>query len=190
MIDCDHAYKNVKQDIENCLKYNVKYFNNIINGVNTEYMNIPMFEMKNAIIKSINNNEPVWFGADVSKHSSSKHGLLHDKLFDYSSITDTEFELNKSDSLLYKQNNINHAMIFKGYDLDKKGNLSQLLVENSWGKESGLKGQLIMNEGWFNKYVYQIVIDKKYVSNKIIKSLEKKPIVCDIWDPFGNLAIC
>lgn len=25
MIDCDHAYKNVKQDIENCLKYNVKY---------------------------------------------------------------------------------------------------------------------------------------------------------------------
>ena len=80
-------------------------------------------------------------------------------------------------------------MIFKGYDLNKKGNISQLLVENSWGIESGLKGQLIMNEGWFNKYVYQIVIDKKYVSNKIIKSLGRKPIVCDIWDPFGNLAI-
>lgn len=170
-------------------KYNVKYFNNIINGVNTEYFNVPIFEMKNAIIKSIDNNEPVWFGADVSKNSSSKYGLLHDKLLDYSTITDTEYELNKSDALLYTQNDINHAMIFKGYDLNKKGNISQLLVENSWGIESGLKGQLIMNEGWFNKYVYQIVIDKKYVSNKIIKSLGRKPIVCDIWDPFGNLAI-
>jgi hypothetical protein len=26
MIDCVHDYQNVKQDIENCLKYNVKYF--------------------------------------------------------------------------------------------------------------------------------------------------------------------
>jgi bleomycin hydrolase len=40
---------------------------------------------------------------------------------------------------------------------------------------------------WFNKYVYKIVVDKKFVNSKIIKSLNKKPITLPFWSPFGYL---
>ena len=53
-------------------------------------------------------------------------------------------------------------MIIRGYDLDNKGNITQWQVENSLGDNMGQNGYYIMSHQWFKRYVYQVIIDKKY----------------------------
>ena len=44
-----------------------------------------------------------------------------------------------------------------------------------------------MSDKWFSEYVYEIMVDKKYLSKKILNVLKTKPTVLPMWDPFGNL---
>jgi bleomycin hydrolase len=68
-------------------------------------------------------------------------------------------------------------------DLDENGNPKKWLVENSWGASHGWQGHLIMTDEWFEEYMFRVVVDKKYVSNDILKYLDQKPIVLPPWDP-------
>ena len=43
-----------------------------------------------------------------------------------------------------------------------------------------------MNLDWFKKYVYEVVVDKKFVSNKVKSVLNKKPILLPYYSPFGD----
>lgn len=169
--------------------YNIEYFNNMVGGVETKYVNIPIQPFIEATKKSIDNNEAVWFGCDVSKYSNDELGLFNEKVYDYKSIFDFEIELEKGKALEYYQSVLNHAMIIRGYDLDKNGNITQWLVENSWGDNIGKNGYYIMSHQWFKRYVYQVIIDEKYLDKKTHKVLVKTPIICPLWDPFGALAI-
>ena len=44
-------------------------------------------------------------------------GLWDAQLFDYASVYDTAFTLNKADRLMYRQTQMTHAMLFTGVDL-------------------------------------------------------------------------
>jgi len=169
--------------------YNIEYFNNMVQGEKTKYVNVPIDILIESAKKSIDNNEAVWFGCDVSKYSNNEYGLFNDKVYDYKSIFGFDLELKKGENLEYMQSILNHAMIFRGYDIDSKGNISQWLVENSWGDDMGNNGYYIMSNDWFKKYVYQIIIDKKFLDKKTLDVLNKEPVLCPIWDPFGSLAI-
>ena len=70
-----------------------------------------------------------------------------------------------------------------GFDLDENGNPKKWLVENSWGASHGWQGHLIMTDEWFEEYMFRVVVDKKYISNDILKYLDQKPIVLPPWDP-------
>jgi len=80
-------------------------------------------------------------------------------------------------------------MVFTGVNLDKNGKPDRWKVENSWGKEKGKKGWFIMSDEWFSEFLYQVLIDKKYLSETIKKEYEQKPIVLKPWDPMGSLAL-
>ena len=55
-------------------------------------------------------------------------------------------------------------------------------VENSWGDKSGSKGFYVMNNEWFNDYVYEVVVHKKYLTDKQ-KELAEGPITdLPAWD--------
>ena len=93
-------------------------------------------------------------------------------------------------------------MVIRGYDnekktkkkkggkkLTKKNKIIKYMVENSWGKESGKNGYLIMSDRYFDEYAYMIVVNKKYVPNTIKDIRKKKPIILKPWEPFGNLLL-
>ena len=44
-------------------------------------------------------------------------GLWDAQLFDYASVYDTAFTLNKADRLVYRQTQMTHAMLFTGVDI-------------------------------------------------------------------------
>jgi bleomycin hydrolase len=46
-----------------------------------------------------------------------------------------------------------------------------------------------MSDSWFNEYNYEVVIDKKYLTQQILNLFNKDPVKLDPWDPMGALAI-
>lgn len=43
-------------------------------------------------------------------------------------------------------------------------------------------------DDWFTEYVYEIVIDKKYVPQEVVDVLKQEAVVLPPWDPMGALA--
>jgi bleomycin hydrolase len=62
-------------------------------------------------------------------------------------------------------------------NLDENHTPDRYKVENSWGKENGADGFFVMSDAWFSDYVYQILVNKKFVSPELWKAFKSaKPI--------------
>lgn len=69
------------------------------------------------------------------------------------------------------------------------GEVTKLRVENSWGDDRGDKGYLIMTAQWFAEFTFEVVVDKKYVPERVLEVFKQEPIVLPAWDPMGTLAV-
>ncbi len=76
-----------------------------------------------------------------------------------------------------------HGMALIGFNYDEEGNIDKWLLENSWGADKGYKGYLTMTDEWFDEYMFRLVVNKKYVSEKTLKILEERAIMLPPWDP-------
>ena len=167
--------------------YTVNFLGNVIGGEIIKYANVDISVMKEAAIKSIKNNEAVWFGCDVGKMFHRDLGVMDMNLYNYESLFGTDFLMDKATRLEYGDSLMTHAMVFTGVDIKDKKSI-KWRVENSWGVKGGNKGYYLMTDSWFDEYNYEVVVDKKYLPKKIVKLFDKKPIGLDPWDPMGSLA--
>ena len=167
--------------------YTVEYLGNVIEGQIIKYLNVDVQKLKKSAIQSIKNNEAVWFGCDVGKRFSREQGVLDIEIYDYENVFQTDFKMNKQTRLEYGDSEMTHAMLLTGVDI-KKRNSTKWKIENSWGTKSGNKGYMMMTDEWFDEYTYEIVVDKKYISKRLLKYLDMEPVVLAPWDPMGALA--
>ena len=167
--------------------YTVEYLGNVIEGQMIKYLNVDVQKLKKSAIQSIKNNEAVWFGCDVGKRFSREQGVLDIGIYDYENVFQTDFKMNKQTRLEYGDSEMTHAMLLTGVDI-KKRNSTKWKIENSWGTKSGNKGYMMMTDEWFDEYTYEIVVDKKYISKRLLKYLDMEPVVLAPWDPMGALA--
>jgi len=183
LINCpmpDKAYNEI---------YTVEYLGNVIEGQSIRYLNVETSVMKKAGVKSIQNNDPVWFGCDVSKYFHRTLGIMDMELFNYELFYGTNFDLDKAGRLEYGDSQMTHAMLITGVDLDSKNRPIKWRVENSWGNKNGDKGYHIMSDSWFDEYNYEIVVHKSYLPDDLVKIYEtKNPVKLPPWDPMGALA--
>ncbi len=168
--------------------YTVSYLGNVKEGRPVKYLNLELAPIKAAAIAQLKDNEPVWFGCDVGQSSLGKKGILDVDAVRVNDLFGTEFSMNKAQRLDYGESLMTHAMVFMGVDLDEKGNPTRWRVENSWGKETGKEGYMVMSDKWFDEFVYQVVVNKKYLPEAIQKEWEQEPIPLKPWDPMGSLA--
>ena len=169
--------------------YTVKYLGNVIEGNQIKYLNVETNDMKNAAISSLKNDEPVWFGCDVSKHFHRDLGVMDIDLFNYDSFYNINFGMDKASRLEYGDSQMTHAMLFTGVDLDSKNKPLKWRVENSWGNKGGDKGYHIMTDKWFDEYNYEVVVHKKHIPKKLLDIWDSETAVqLDPWDPMGALA--
>ena len=169
--------------------YTVEHLGNVVEGRKIRYLNVTSKEMKDASIKSIKEDNPVWFGCDVGKYFHRNLGVMDTNLFDYNSFYGSEFKMDKSQRLEYGQSMMTHAMLFTGVDLDENGHPLKWRVENSWGKKGGNKGYHIMTDDWFDEYNYEVVVHKDFISKELNEIFDnQKAIPLKPWDPMGALA--
>ncbi len=175
--------------------YNVETSNNMVNGKENNYINVSVDLLKILTKISIDDDCAVWFACDVGKYMSKNLGVLDRKAFNIKETIGFDYEMSKEDMLKYRVSEPSHAMIFKGYtmnNLEVKGkdiklDVNKWLVENSWGDMTEKHGNFTMSDKWYTEFVYEIMINKKYLSKKLLNVLKTKATVLPMWDPFGSL---
>lgn len=163
--------------------YEIDFDRHVYDGKNSTYVNLPVEDIKAMAIESIKDSTMMYFSCDVAKFLDSKRGTLDLKNFDYESLMGTTFGMNKKQRVQTFASGSSHAMTLMAVDLDKDGKPKKWMVENSWGAEAGYKGHLIMTDEWFDEYMFRLVVEKKYVPEKVLNILKQKPIRLPAWDP-------
>ena len=171
--------------------YTVSRLGNVVEDGTVLYLNLEPEELKRAAIAQLKDDLPVWFGCDVDQSYLRDEGMMDtaaidvDELFGFA----VEGALDKAERLDYGESVMTHAMVLEGVRLDGNGKPTMWKVENSWGKDHGRDGFDTLSDAWFDEYVYQVVVDKRYLSDKQRQALETmEPIVLEPWDPMGTLA--
>jgi bleomycin hydrolase len=168
--------------------YTVKYLGNVVGGHRVELLNLPMEEFKAAALAQLKDGEPVWFGCDCGKDADRDLGLWDDQQYDYARTFDMKLDLSKAEMLDTYESAMNHAMVLTGVNLDENGKPDRWKIENSWGDKVANKGYYIASDTWFDKYMYVVAVNKKYLSKEALAALEEEPKELEPWDPFGTLA--
>ena len=171
--------------------YTVSRLGNVVEGGGVRYLNLEIPELKRLAVAQLKDNLPVWFGCDVDQSYLREEGIMDTRALDIDDLFGFPVEgaLNRAERLDYGESLMTHAMVLEGVNLDAKGNTTLWKVENSWGKDHGRDGFDTISDSWFDEYVYQIVVDKKYLTPEQLKIFEtEEPTVLEPWDPMGSLA--
>ncbi len=169
-------------------RYTVKMLGNVKEGAPVCYINLPIEELKAAAIAQLKDGEPVWFGCDMGPRINRDTGVMDLDIYDFKDILQIDLSMTKAERLDYDQSKMTHAMVFQGVNLTPDGRPTRWRVENSWGEDAGKKGYYVMSDDWFSEYMYQVVVNKKYLTKEQLAVLDTETIVLNPWDPMGSLA--
>ena len=103
--------------------------------------------------------------------------------YDFGSLMGVDFDMDKKQRIQTFSSMSAHAMTLVAVDLDEEGKPTKWMVENSWGASYGHQGHLIMTDRWFDEYMFRLVVETKYVPEKVLKVFRQKPIQLPAWDP-------
>ena len=162
--------------------YEIEYDRHTYDGDNWKYVNLPIEDIKEMAIASIKDSTAMYFSCDVGKFFDRDRGVLDVDYYDYGSLFGTTFGMDKRQRILTHSSGSSHAMTLVAVDLDKDGKPKKWMVENSWGPGAN-DGHLIMTDPWFDEYMFRLVLNKKYVTPKVMELLKQKPILLPAWDP-------
>ena len=163
--------------------YEIQYDRHTYDGHNWLYLNLPMEDIKEVAIASIKDSTMMYFSCDVSKYLDRTTGISDLSNYNYDDIFGVKFGMDKAQRIKSFDSGSTHAMTLKAVDLDENGKPTKWEVENSWGASYGHKGHIIMTDEWFDNYMFRLVINKKYASEKILKAAQQKPTLLPCWDP-------
>lgn len=175
--------------------YSIEYLNNMIEGNKMKYLNMDMDTIQEVTKKSIDKNEPVFFSCDIEQFLLNKNNILDTEIYKMEEILNINFNLNKKERLLCYESKPTHAMVITGYNINDSI-INRWQIENSWGEnkeegneENNYDGYYSMTDKWMKEYVFEIIINKKYLSNDIKKKWNQEiQHYLPLWDPFGVLS--
>ncbi|ROV93841.1 hypothetical protein VMCG_08805 [Cytospora schulzeri] len=163
---------------------------NVVGGRGITYINVEMETLKSACVAMLKAGMPVFFGSDVGKFMDRDAGLMDLELIDYElGFNVSLLGMDKEARLRTGESAMTHAMVLTAVHVDEKsGKTVRWRVQNSWGTASGEEGWFVMSDRWMDEFVYQAVVDPKFLSKEVRDVLNKEPIVLPLWDPMGSLA--
>lgn len=167
--------------------YEVEYDRHTYDGHNWKYLNLPMEDIEALAIAALKDGRKMYSSYDVGKQLDRKRGYADLDNFDYASLFGTTFTMDKAQRISTFDSGSTHAMTLTAVDLDKDGSPLKWKVENSWGGDWGQKGCLIMTARWFREYMFRLVVDKQYVSEKLLKDYAQKPVMLMPEDPLFQM---
>ena len=166
--------------------YQIEYLGNVKNQ-HVGWINVDMTRLKKMTLDSIDDNYAVWVGCDVGSHHDIDSGIHAPNINKYHELLELKNTMTKEDRIRYYSSIPSHAMVITAYHSDNNI-IKRYKVENSWGSSKGINGYLLFTDKWFEEYVFQIVVNKKYLNKEELTALEKQPIKVPPWDGISTLA--
>lgn len=157
--------------------YEIEYDRHTYDGTNWRYLNLPMEEVEALAIEALKGGQKMYSSYDVGKFLDSKRGFASLENFDYASLFQTDFNMNKAERISTHDSGSTHAMTLAAVNLDANGKPTAWKVENSWGTDSGQKGCIVMTADWFREYMFRLVVPVKYASDSLMKEYRQKPVM-------------
>ncbi len=171
--------------------YTVSRLGNVVEDGGVRYLNLPVERLKEVAVAQLQDNLPVWFGCDVDQSYLNDEGIMDTAALDVDGLFGFPVEgcLDRAERLDYGESLMTHAMVFEGVNLSADGHPTLWKVENSWGKEHGRDGFDTLSDAWFDEYVYQVVVDRRYLTDeeRAVYDTEDAKVLAP-WDPMGSLA--
>lgn len=171
--------------------YTVSRLGNVVEDGGVRYLNLPVERLKQAAIAQLRDGLPVWFGCDVDQSYLRDEGIMDTAALDADALFGFPVEgcLDRAERLDYGESLMTHAMVLEGVNLGADGRPTLWKVENSWGKDHGRNGFDTLSDAWFDEYVYQVVVDRRYLSEQERAAYDTEEArVLAPWDPMGSLA--
>jgi len=162
--------------------YSLPAEDNIVGGKKITLLNVDMAVLRKAAVAQLKDGETVWFGNDVLEQMDRNDGLLDSKLYRTDALFDVVLRMRKAERVQFGQAAVSHAMTLTGVDV-VDDEVTKWKVENSWGDKSGDKGYFAMTDDWFENYVYQVVVHRKYLTDAQRKIADATPEPLPVWDP-------
>lgn len=171
--------------------YTVSRLGNVVEDGGVRYLNLPIQRLKECAVAQLREDLPVWFGCDVGQSYLREEGIMDAAALDVDGLLGFPVEgcMDRAERLDYGESLMTHAMVLEGVNLDEAGRPTLWKVENSWGADHGRDGFDTLSDAWFDEYVYQVVVDKKHLTDEERAAYEtEEPRVLAPWDPMGSLA--
>lgn len=156
---------------------------NLYEGKRLQAFNVNMDTIKAAARASISAGQPVEIACEMRCTDRPKTLLSHDNdLTEQIFAFDPSISLSKGDELVYQVTTVAHGMVLIGCDdapatgTDGASTEAPLLqplgplwkVENSWKDHQFL----FMTDSWFDRNCYDIVVDRRFVSQSVLDALD------------------
>ena len=171
--------------------YTVSRLGNVVEAGGVRYLNLPVERLKELAVAQLQEGLPVWFGCDVIQSYLREEGIMDTASLDVDGLFGFPVEgcMDRAERLDYGESLMTHAMVLEGVNLDAAGKPTLWKVENSWGDKRAKDGFDSITDAWFDEYVYQVVVDKRFLADDERKTYEtEEPTVLAPWDPMGSLA--
>jgi bleomycin hydrolase len=166
----------------------VSRLGNIVGGRGVHYVNVAMPMLKAACVAMLRAGLPVFFGSDVGQFEDKSSGVLDLDLYSYELAFNVSLRgMDKAARLMTGESQMTHAMVLTGVHVVDDRPV-RWRVMNSWGTAVGESGYFVMTDSWMDEFVYQAVVDPRYVAADVRKVLDQDPVVLPLWDPMGSLA--
>lgn len=143
------------------------------------FLNLPINELKTLAIKQLKDSLPVYVNLYRRQFRDIPSGVLDTRLYDYKNVLGVT-PLTKEEGQNTNSIHFHHCMDICGVHIvDDKP--VRWKVEDSFGNALKNKGYSIMNDNFFDKYVFAVIIHKKYLSQEQLEAWNQQPIEFSIY---------
>ena len=162
--------------------YKKKHTENVFGNSDVEFINMPINVLKDLAVKHLKDGIPVYFGCDMKKMRDNDLGIMDSTLYNYKEVFNIDL-LSKEEALSLYDIDYQHVMLITGVHIENDKTI-RWKIEDSYGDKVHKDGYYIMNDNFFDDFVIEVMIDKKYLSDEQLQLFNQKPILFDMNEPF------
>ena len=140
-----------------------------------EYINISSNELKQLAIRQLTDGIPVMIGICIKKFADTESGILDTRLYNFENMLKYK-KMSKEDGISVGDIKIHHWMTITGAQIENE-KPKRWKVEDSYGDKEKVNGYYIMNDNYFDEYVFTVIIHKNYLSQEQLEMYNQKGLI-------------
>ncbi|WP_072499699.1 C1 family peptidase [Olsenella phocaeensis] len=160
--------------------YHLTLTDSVVGGDPHHVLNVEPELLDQVAVNSLKAGVPVSMACDVMqefpRHVDDFKYVLSTDGMDLEGLFDVELGMGRDEMIDMCETGLTHAMTFQGVELDEDDKPKAWRIENSWGKEQGKDGYLIMTADWFHTYGGEVDVRREFVPDELLKMWDETPV--------------